>query len=47
MRLDTDTVTEEQQVSEQLRKEQIEPIDADGEPAEGRDGVRGTDDGAR
>jgi uncharacterized protein (TIGR02271 family) len=47
VRLDKDTVTEQQSVSEQIRKEQIEHIDADGEPAEGRDGVRGTDDGAR
>ena len=47
VRLDTDTVTEQRSVSEQIRKEQIEQIDADGEPAEGRDGVRGTDDGAR
>jgi len=47
VRLDTDTVTEQRSVSEEVRKEQIEQIDADGEPAEGRDGVRGTDDGAR
>jgi len=47
VRLDTDTVTDQRSVSEQIRKEQIEHIDADGEPAEGRDGVRGTDDGAR
>ena len=47
VRLDKDTVTEQREVSEQVRKEQIEHIDADGEPAEGRDGVRGTDDGAR
>jgi uncharacterized protein (TIGR02271 family) len=47
VRLDKDTVTEQQSVSEQLRKEQIEHIDADGEPAEGRDGVRGTDESAR
>jgi uncharacterized protein (TIGR02271 family) len=45
VRLDTDTVTEQRSVSEQIRKEQIEHIDADGEPAEGRDGVRGTDEG--
>jgi uncharacterized protein (TIGR02271 family) len=46
VRLDTDTVTEERHVSEGVRKEQVELIDAAGEPAEGRDGVRGTDDGA-
>jgi uncharacterized protein (TIGR02271 family) len=45
VRLGTDTITEEEQVSEGVRKEQVELIDADGEPAEGRDGVRGTDDG--
>jgi uncharacterized protein (TIGR02271 family) len=47
VRLDTDTVTEQRSVSEQIRKEQIEHFDADGEPAEGRDGVRGTDEAAR
>ena len=47
VRLDKDTVTEQQSVSEQIRKEQIEQIDGDGEPAEGRDGVRGTDEGPR
>jgi uncharacterized protein (TIGR02271 family) len=45
VRLDKDTVTEEQQVSEGVRKEQVELIDDAGEPAEGVDGVRGTDDG--
>ena len=45
VRLDKETVTEEQQVSDQLRKEQVELIDADGQPREGIDGVRGTDDG--
>lgn len=45
VRLDKDTVTEQHSVSEQIRKEQIDQVDADGEPAEGRDGVRGTDDG--
>jgi uncharacterized protein (TIGR02271 family) len=45
VRLDKDTVTEQRSVSEQIRKEQIEQIDADGEPAEGRDGVRGSDEG--
>jgi uncharacterized protein (TIGR02271 family) len=45
VRLDKDTVTEQRSVSEQIRKEQIDQIDADGEPAAGRDGVRGTDEG--
>ena len=45
VRLDKDTVTEDQQVSEGVRKEQVELIDGAGEPAEGVDGVRGTDDG--
>jgi uncharacterized protein (TIGR02271 family) len=45
VRLDKDTVTEQQQVSEGVRKEQFELIDGAGEPAEGVDGVRGTDDG--
>ena len=45
VRLDKDTVTEQRQVSEQVRSEQVELIDADGEPAEGIDGVRGTDEG--
>ena len=33
------------EVSETVRSEQVELIDADGEPAEGVDGERGTDDG--
>jgi uncharacterized protein (TIGR02271 family) len=45
VRLDKDTVTEQREVSEQVRSEQVELIDADGAPAEGIDGVRGTDDG--
>jgi len=45
VRLDKDTVTEDQQVSEGVRKEQVELIDGAGEPAEGVDGLRGTDDG--
>ena len=45
VRLDKDTVTEQREVSEGVRKEQVELIDADGEPAEGLDGVRGTDEG--
>jgi len=43
VRLDKDTVTEQREVSEDVRKEQVELLDAEGEPAEGRDGVRGTD----
>jgi uncharacterized protein (TIGR02271 family) len=45
VRMDKDTVTEERQVSEQVRKEQIDMLDADGEPREGIDGARGTDEG--
>jgi uncharacterized protein (TIGR02271 family) len=45
VRLDKETVTDEREISEDVRKEQIDLIDADGEPAEGRDGVRGTDEG--
>ena len=45
VRLDKDTVTEQRKVSEQVRSEQVELIDADGAPAEGIDGVRGTDEG--
>jgi uncharacterized protein (TIGR02271 family) len=45
VRMDKDTVTEERQVSEQVRKEQIDMLDADGEPNQGIDGVRGTDEG--
>ncbi len=45
VRLDKDTVTEQREVSEAVRKEQVEVLDAAGEPAEGHDGVRGTDDG--
>jgi uncharacterized protein (TIGR02271 family) len=44
VRLDTDVTTEERQVSEGVRKEQVELIDADGDPAQGRDGVRQTDE---
>jgi uncharacterized protein (TIGR02271 family) len=45
VRLDKDTVTEQREVSEGVRKEQVEVLDADGEPSEGHDGVRGTDEG--
>jgi uncharacterized protein (TIGR02271 family) len=45
VRLDKDTVTEQREVSEDVRKEQVELLDAQGEPARGADGVRGTDDG--
>jgi uncharacterized protein (TIGR02271 family) len=47
VRLDKDTVTEQRSVSEQIRKEQIEHIDADGEPAAGQDDVPRTDEVAR
>jgi uncharacterized protein (TIGR02271 family) len=47
VRLDKDTVTEQREVSEGVRKEQVELIDGEGEPAAGRDGARGTDDGAK
>jgi uncharacterized protein (TIGR02271 family) len=45
VRLDKETTTEQREVSEDVRKEQVELIDGDGEPAQGRDGVRGSDDG--
>src|SRR5215212_10099979 len=45
VRLDKDTVTEQREVAERVRKEQVEVVDADGEPARGLDGVRGTDEG--
>jgi uncharacterized protein (TIGR02271 family) len=45
VRMGKETIAEEREVAEQVRSEQIEVIDAAGEPAEGRDGVRGTDDG--
>jgi len=47
VRLDKDTVTEERTVSEDVRREQVELRGAEGEPAEGRDGLRGTDDGVK
>lgn len=47
VRLDKDTVTEQREVSEEIRSEQVELIDSDGEPAEGRDGQRGTDEGIK
>jgi uncharacterized protein (TIGR02271 family) len=47
VRLDKDTVTEEVQVNETVRKEQIEMADADNAPREGIDGQRGTDEGVR
>jgi hypothetical protein len=40
-------VTEEVQVNETVRKEQIEMADADNAPREGIDGQRGTDEGIR
>jgi uncharacterized protein (TIGR02271 family) len=45
VRLDKDVTTEERQVSETVRKEQVDVLDAAGQPARGHDGVRDTDDG--
>jgi uncharacterized protein (TIGR02271 family) len=45
VRLDKDVTTEQRQVSETARKEQIDLVDGDGEPAHGLDGERGTDSG--
>jgi len=45
VRLDKATVTEHREVSEQVRSEQVELTSAEGQPAEGIDGVRGTDEG--
>ncbi len=47
MRLDKDVTTQQQRVSEEVRKEQIELVDGEGQPAEGIDGRRGTDEGIR
>ena len=46
VRLEKDTVTEDVQVNDTVRKEQIEQVDASDSPREGFDGKRGTDDGA-
>jgi uncharacterized protein (TIGR02271 family) len=45
VRLDKDVETEQRHVTETARKEQVELVDADGQPAEGIDGERGTDAG--
>jgi uncharacterized protein (TIGR02271 family) len=45
VRLDKDVETEHRRVSETARKEQIDLVDADGQPAHGIDGARGTDAG--
>jgi uncharacterized protein (TIGR02271 family) len=45
VRLDKDVTESEETVSDTVRKEQVEMLDADGEPREGRDGRRGTDEG--
>jgi uncharacterized protein (TIGR02271 family) len=45
VRLDKDVEVEERTVNEQVRSEQVELIDGEGEPARGRDGDRGTDGG--
>jgi uncharacterized protein (TIGR02271 family) len=47
VRLDKDTVTENVQVNEEVRKEQIEMVDGENAPAEGIDGKHGTDEGIR
>ena len=45
VRVDKDTVTEQQQVSTDVRKEQVDLVDAEGAPRQGIDGERGTDEG--
>jgi uncharacterized protein (TIGR02271 family) len=45
VRLDKDVTVEERQVSETVRKEQIDLVDAAGRPEQGDDGLRGTDSG--
>jgi uncharacterized protein (TIGR02271 family) len=45
VRMDKDVEVEEKTVNEQVRSEQVELIDGEGEPAQGRDGARGTDGG--
>jgi len=47
VRLDKDTVTDHQEVAEDVRKEQVEIVEGEGQPAEGLDGRRGTDEGLR
>ena len=47
VRLDKDVTTEERSVSETARKEQIDVVDAQGQPEQGEDGLRGTDSGIR
>jgi len=47
VRLDKDVVTENVQVNEEVRKEQIEMVDSDNAPSDGIDGQRGTDEGIR
>src|SRR4051794_35872595 len=45
VRLDKDVETEQRQVNETVRKEQIDLVDAEGKPAQATDGLRGTDSG--
>jgi uncharacterized protein (TIGR02271 family) len=45
VRLDKDVEVDQRHVTETARKEQVELVDADGEPAQGLDGERGTDAG--
>jgi uncharacterized protein (TIGR02271 family) len=47
VRVDKDVVTEQRQVTEELRKEQIDLVEGEGAPARGIDGERGTDEGIR
>jgi uncharacterized protein (TIGR02271 family) len=45
VRLGKETVSEERQVSEEVRREEIEMVDAEGAPERGHDGERQTDEG--
>jgi uncharacterized protein (TIGR02271 family) len=47
VRLDRDTVTEQRQVTEEVRREQIDLVEGEGAPPQGIDGERGTDEGIR
>ena len=45
VRLDKEVTTEQQRVSEEVRKEQIDLVDGEGAPPQGVDGLYGTDEG--
>ena len=45
VRLGKETVSEERQVSEEVRREEVEMVDAAGAPERGHDGERSTDEG--